>query len=122
MLLLAILGFLALRNARDGQAEAAEETPAAENTPSDSVAGPTDAGPTRAPTDTPTVELPTEPAGGSSMVTVLSPGPGPVSYTPLRAHETVIDLVCRLLLDKKIHHQTTCAPATMSYMSGHKVA
>ena len=24
-----------------------------------------------------------------------------VSYTPLRAHETVIDLVCRLLLDKK---------------------
>ena len=76
LLLLAILGFLALRNARDGQAEAAEETPAAENTPSDSVAGPTDAGPTRAPTDTPTVELPTEPAGGSSMVTVLSPGPG----------------------------------------------
>ena len=38
--------------------------------------GPTEAGPTRAPTDTPTVELPTEPAGGSSMVTVLSPGPG----------------------------------------------
>ena len=24
----------------------------------------------------------------------------PVSYTPLRAHETVPDLVCRLLLDK----------------------
>ena len=26
---------------------------------------------------------------------------GPVSYTHLRAHETVLDLVCRLLLDKK---------------------
>ena len=25
----------------------------------------------------------------------------PVSYTPLRAHETVLDLVCRLLLEKK---------------------
>ena len=31
----------------------------------------------------------------------------PVSYTHLRAHETVLDLVCRLLLEKKktqIHH------------------
>ena len=27
----------------------------------------------------------------------------PVSYTHLRAHETVLDLVCRLLLEKKIH-------------------
>eukprot|EP00657_Telonema_sp_P-1_P008671 TRINITY_DN30345_c0_g1_i1.p2 TRINITY_DN30345_c0_g1~~TRINITY_DN30345_c0_g1_i1.p2 ORF type:complete len:112 (-),score=29.37 TRINITY_DN30345_c0_g1_i1:29-364(-) len=26
----------------------------------------------------------------------------PVSYTHLRAHETVLDLVCRLLLEKKI--------------------
>ena len=26
--------------------------------------------------------------------------PAPVSYTHLRAHETVLDLVCRLLLDK----------------------
>ena len=25
----------------------------------------------------------------------------PVSYTHLRAHETVLDIVCRLLLDKK---------------------
>ena len=25
---------------------------------------------------------------------------GPVSYTHLRAHETVLDLVCRLLLEK----------------------
>ena len=28
-------------------------------------------------------------------------GPAPVSYTHLRAHETVLDLVCRLLLEKK---------------------
>ena len=31
----------------------------------------------------------------------------PVSYTHLRAHETVLDLVCRLLLEKKdttTHH------------------
>ena len=27
----------------------------------------------------------------------------PVSYTHLRAHETVLDLVCRLLLEKKQH-------------------
>src|SRR5664280_2797852 len=27
--------------------------------------------------------------------------PAPVSYTHLRAHETVLDLVCRLLLEKK---------------------
>ena len=26
---------------------------------------------------------------------------GPVSYTHLRAHETVLDLVCRLLLENK---------------------
>ena len=29
-----------------------------------------------------------------------------VSYTHLRAHETVLDLVCRLLLEKKKHRQT----------------
>src|SRR5664280_3522356 len=28
-------------------------------------------------------------------------GPAAVSYTHLRAHETVLDLVCRLLLEKK---------------------
>ena len=28
-------------------------------------------------------------------------GYAPVSYTHLRAHETVLDLVCRLLLEKK---------------------
>ena len=29
------------------------------------------------------------------------PTPKPVSYTHLRAHETVLDLVCRLLLENK---------------------
>ena len=31
----------------------------------------------------------------------------PVSYTHLRAHETVLDLVCRLLLEKKKKQHTT---------------
>ena len=35
-----------------------------------------------------------------------TPAPAPVSYTHLRAHETVLDLVCRLLLEKK-KKQTT---------------
>ena len=30
----------------------------------------------------------------------------PVSYTHLRAHETVLDLVCRLLLEKKNNKKT----------------
>ena len=30
----------------------------------------------------------------------------PVSYTHLRAHETVLDLVCRLLLEKKKKNHT----------------
>ena len=35
-------------------------------------------------------------AGRNKMIAAL-----PVSYTHLRAHETVLDLVCRLLLEKK---------------------
>ena len=35
--------------------------------------------------------------GGRCVVNHLDP----VSYTHLRAHETVLDLVCRLLLEKK---------------------
>ena len=31
----------------------------------------------------------------------------PVSYTHLGAHETVLDLVCRLLLEKKKRHTRT---------------
>ena len=77
LLVLGLLGFLALRGARNGQAEAAGETPAVQNTPDDAiVGGPTEAGATAAPTETSTVELPTEQPSGSSMVTVLSPGPG----------------------------------------------
>ena len=34
----------------------------------------------------------------------------PVSYTHLRAHETVLDLVCRLLLDKKTNATTFITP------------
>ncbi|WDT36793.1 hypothetical protein PVA38_11165 [Streptococcus pneumoniae D39] len=48
----------------------------------------------------------------------------PVSYTHLRAHETVLDLVCRLLLEKKNFHtiHIDCfryfsSPSVLSYMS-----
>ena len=34
------------------------------------------------------------------VTAILNPSE-PVSYTHLRAHETVLDLVCRLLLEKK---------------------
>ena len=34
---------------------------------------------------------------------------GSVSYTHLRAHETVLDLVCRLLLEKKKPTSTVIA-------------
>ena len=41
----------------------------------------------------------------ANLQTVLntynSPFGTPVSYTHLRAHETVLDIVCRLLLEKK---------------------
>ena len=33
--------------------------------------------------------------------------PGSVSYTHLRAHETVLDLVCRLLLENKKNNKKT---------------
>ena len=35
------------------------------------------------------------------VAVLLLAWPEPVSYTHLRAHETVLDLVCRLLLEKK---------------------
>ena len=38
---------------------------------------------------------------GGEEFALLVPGPASVSYTHLRAHETVLDLVCRLLLEKK---------------------
>ena len=40
-------------------------------------------------------------AGDARHVVGVALGLGPVSYTHLRAHETVLDLVCRLLLEKK---------------------
>ena len=36
---------------------------------------------------------------------VMRAAANPVSYTHLRAHETVLDLVCRLLLEKKKKHR-----------------
>ena len=40
-------------------------------------------------------------ADGVEACAPLDPdGAAPVSYTHLRAHETVLDLVCRLLLEK----------------------
>ena len=41
-----------------------------------------------------------EPASGGGTAADGRPV-RPVSYTHLRAHETVLDLVCRLLLEKK---------------------
>ena len=41
---------------------------------------------------------------GDQHMADLVGGHGPVSYTHLRAHETVLDLVCRLLLEKKKTH------------------
>ena len=38
---------------------------------------------------------------------------GTVSYTHLRAHETVLDLVCRLLLEKKKHHSSNTSLSDM---------
>ena len=38
---------------------------------------------------------------GSASASEIVTGALPVSYTHLRAHETVLDLVCRLLLEKK---------------------
>ena len=41
----------------------------------------------------------------------------PVSYTHLRAHETVLDLVCRLLLEKK----NTRLPHMQYYFCDHQL-
>ena len=45
---------------------------------------------------------------------------GPVSYTHLRAHETVLDLVCRLLLEKQNtqqqQHNTTQLSAQLTLL------
>ena len=38
----------------------------------------------------------------------------PVSYTHLRAHETVLDIVCRLLLEKKKQRKTEAPVASLN--------
>ena len=38
---------------------------------------------------------------GRSREVGIDQSANPVSYTHLRAHETVLDIVCRLLLEKK---------------------
>ena len=44
--------------------------------------------------------------GALDVVMIMEPLEA-VSYTHLRAHETVLDLVCRLLLEKKKNHVKT---------------
>ena len=44
---------------------------------------------------------------GQPMGEVDLHGQEPVSYTHPRAHETVLELVCRLLLEKKKDHKKT---------------
>ena len=45
-------------------------------------------------------------ARGRGLLLKRSARSDAVSYTHLRAHETVLDLVCRLLLEKKKHIRT----------------
>ena len=56
---------------------------------------------------------------GALLVKVFH-GAGSVSYTHLRAHETVLDLVCRLLLEKK-HIQTSHATTTLLQIQRSKI-
>ena len=53
--------------------------------------------------ETESTHLPDEPK--SWLIEAMKPAQAKaVSYTHLRAHETVLDLVCRLLLEKKKTH------------------
>src|SRR5664280_131491 len=58
---------------------------------------------TSAPTAEPSEQTPPAAPSAPTPGAVRSArySPKPVSYTHLRAHETVLDLVCRLLLEKK---------------------
>ena len=47
--------------------------------------------------------------------------PDPVSYTHLRAHETVLDLVCRLLLEKKKEEKKKKHNTHICYCSQHRI-
>src|SRR5664280_3548419 len=55
--------------------------------------------PTAEPSEQTPPAAPSAPTPGAVRSARYSPKP--VSYTHLRAHETVLDLVCRLLLEKK---------------------
>ena len=55
----------------------------------------------------------------AEVVALLGGGVEPVSYTHLRAHETVLDLVCRLLLEKKKKtYNLNCFYILMQRLSG----
>ena len=51
---------------------------------------------------------------GAATAATVANGLDAVSYTHLRAHETVLDLVCRLLLEKK-KNQNSYADSTHNY-------
>ena len=54
-------------------------------------------------------------AGAAMLFALVGAAPAsaqPVSYTHLRAHETVLDLVCRLLLEKKKTQRHNIRPRT----------
>ena len=51
-------------------------------------------------------DLPVVGGVGEGFLVAGHPRGEAVSYTHLRAHETVLDLVCRLLLEKKKNYDT----------------
>ena len=55
---------------------------------------------------------PLEPGVEDAHVLLEAPRADAVSYTHLRAHETVLDLVCRLLLEKKKKPDTVAPGGT----------
>ena len=56
-----------------------------------------------------------ESASGAQTAARGQAGSSPVSYTHLRAHETVLDLVCRLLLEKKTEGKPKAKAAPWEY-------
>ena len=54
-------------------------------------------------------------------ITEYNPLYYPVSYTHLRAHETVLDLVCRLLLDKKNKQTKKTQKKTNNTQNTHEI-
>ena len=54
-------------------------------------------------------------SGGDGGIGDLLGAMVPVSYTHLRVHETVLDLVCRLMLDKKKKKNSRAAVELESY-------